>query len=503
MCAAKSISETSLLTLFIFAYLLLTLAIGLWAGRLIRSSTDFTLAGRQLPALVVGVTLFATWFGPELIMGVPAEFVQYGVKSLIVDLGGNSISLAIVGFFFARRMYRLRIVTTNDFFRLRFGGHLEGVTALLNVLGYFPWIAAQFLALAILFETLLGIPVVWGVLLGALIVVAYTYMGGMWAVSITDILQSTLIIGGMTFLLVTLLDIQPVPMADLWNQHEGFWRLRPDDGWANWMNHLSLWMVFGVGSVPVQEVYQRVLAARSEQDASFGAHIGALLLLVIGVLPMLTALVIVSLHPELILNGDGQRLIPEMVRRYMGTPAQVLFFGALISAILSTSSGAMLAPATVIAENLIKPYRPHLKDSQLLQLTRLGVIAVSIVAIIMAWLNDSIHGLVVDSATLTLVCVVSPFVLGTFWKSASRRGAWCSIMVGLIVWLTCRTLETAIEPWMIGMLCGWAAMIIGSLLWPDDSGLMFALEKERRERMEAEVVVETFTANQASRSQSI
>ena len=473
-----------MLTFFIFCYLLLTLAIGFWAGRLIHSTSDFTLAGRQLPALVVGVTLFATWFGPELIMGVPSEFVQYGVKSLIIDLGGNSISLLIVGFFFARRMYRLRIVTTNDFFRLRFGGRLEGVTAVLNVLGYFPWIAAQFLALAILFETLLGIPVGLGVLLGALIVVVYTYVGGMWAVSITDMLQTTMIVAGMIFLLVTLTGTQPGSLSDLWDQPEGFWRIAPEQGWANWMNHLSLWMVFGVGSVPVQEVYQRVLSARSERAASLGAHLGAVLLFVIGALPMVTALVIVALHPDLLLDGDGQRLIPEMVLRYMGTPAQVLFFGALISAILSTSSGAMLAPATVIGENLIKPYVSDLSDRTLLQLTRLGVVAVSGVAALMAWFNDSIHGLVVDSATLTLVCVVSPFVLGTFWKRASRGGAWMSIAIGLIVWLTCRAVGTAVEPWMIGMLCGWAGMIVGSLLWPDDSGTEFEREKEIREGMD-------------------
>ena len=472
------------MTLFILAYLLLTLVIGFWAGRYIHSSADFTLAGRQLPAFVVGVTLFATWFGPELIMGVPGEFAQYGVKSLIVDLGGNSISLLIVGLFFAGRMYRLRIVTTNDFFRLRFGTRLEGVTALVNVLGYFPWIAAQFLALAILFETLLGIPVAWGIPLGALIVVIYTYAGGMWAVSMTDLLQSVMIIAGISYLLVTLLGRQPGLVADLWNQKDGFWQIRPDPGWANWMNHLSLWMVFGVGSIPVQEVYQRVLAARDEQAAAAGAHIGALLLLVFGVLPMVTALVIAALHPELLSGGDEQRLIPEMVRTYMGVPAQVLFFGALISAILSTSSGAMLAPATVIGENLIKPHLPNLSDAQLLRFTRLGVIAVAIVSIVMAWMNESIHGLVVDSATLTLVCVVSPFVLGTFWSGASRRGAWVSILVGLIVWLVCRAVQTTIEPWLIGMLAGWLGMVAGSFIWPDTSGHLFALEQQARSHPE-------------------
>lgn len=186
------------------------------------------------------------------------------------------------------------------------------------------------------------------------------------------------------------------------------------------------------------------------------------------------------MHPELLAEGDGQRMIPDMVLRYMGTPAQVLFFGALISAILSTSSGAMLAPATVIGENLILPNVKDLSDAQLLQFTRLGVVAVALISAVMAWFNDSIHGLVVDSATLTLVCTVSPFVIGTFWKRASQGGAWCSIGTGLLVWLVCRALETAIEPWLIGMLAGWAAMWVGSLLLPDSSGEAFRIEQVRR-----------------------
>lgn len=469
-----------MLTLFILLYLLFTLAIGFWAARLIHTSSDFTLAGRNLPMVLVGVTLFATWFGPELVMGVPSEFVQHGVKALIVDLGGNSISLLVVGFFFARRMYRLQIVTTNDFFRLRFGARIEGMTSVINVLGYFPWIAAQFLALAFLFESLMGIPVVWGILLGAGIVVIYTYVGGMWAVSITDLIQSTLIVAGMLYLLMELMDVSAISWPELLDRPDGFWSLAPEPGVTNWMNHLSLWMVFGVGSVPVQEVYQRVLSARNEGAAVRGAHFGALLLFVIGALPMLTALVIVSMHPELLGAGDGQRMIPDMVLRYMGTPAQVLFFGALISAILSTSSGAMLAPATVIGENLIRPNVRELSDAQLLRFTRLGVIAVALISAVMAWFNDSIHGLVVDSATLTLVCTVSPFVIGTFWKKASQGGAWCSIATGLAVWLVCRSLETAIEPWLIGMLAGWVAMWVGSLLLPDASGEAFREEQARR-----------------------
>ena len=140
-----------MLTGFIIAYIAGTLAIGFWASKRIKTTVDFTLAGRSLSAMVVGVTIFATWFGPELIMGIPGYFAQEGLTAVIPDLFGNSISLLLVGMFYARKMYRLNIVTINDFFRLRFGPGIESMTSLINVFAYFSWIAAQFLALAYLF----------------------------------------------------------------------------------------------------------------------------------------------------------------------------------------------------------------------------------------------------------------------------------------------------------------------------------------------------------------
>ena len=176
-------------------------------------------------------------------------------------------------------------------------------------------------------------------------------------------------------------------------------------------------------------------------------------------------------------------MIPAMVSQYTGLPVQIMFFGALISAILSTSSGAMLAPATVIGENLIKPHIKEITDKQLLLFTRLCVILVAIISAAMAFFNTSIHGLVVDSVTLYLVCLIAPFTLGLHWKKASVKGAWSAIIVGLGVWLGCLELGTRIEPWMYGFAASVAAMIVGSLLMPDDSRSLYEESKPERSAM--------------------
>lgn len=462
-----------MLTFFIVIYLLLTLAVGFWASRRIKLTEDFTLAGRSLPATVVGVTIFATWFGPELIMGVPTYFIQEGVQGIIIDQFGNFLCLTLVGLFYARRLYRMRIVTINDFFRQRYTPAIETVTSLINVFTYFSWIAAQFVALALLFKTIIGLPLNWGIILGATIVVIYTYIGGMWAVSITDLIQTVLIIAGLLFLLIKLLDITGGITPVLAATPEGFFRLLPEPGIHNWLDYLNKWMILGIGAIPAQEIYQRILSARSGKAGAHGALISGGMLFVIGAIPLLIALSISQVYPALLQDSGGQNMIPNMVSRYTEMPVQILFFGALISAILSTSSGAMLAPATVIGENLIKPRVPGITDKQLLLFTRLCVIFVAVIACTMAYFNSSIHGLVVDSVTLYLVCLVVPFSLGLFWRKASIAGAWAAMIVGLLVYALCVALETRIDAAMQGLLASLLAMVAVSWLRPDTSFAAF------------------------------
>jgi SSS family transporter len=462
-----------MLTGFIVLYLIFTLAVGFWASRRIKSTDDYTLAGRSLSALVVGVTIFATWFGPELIMGVPGLFVRDGIRGTITDLFGTLVCLSLVGFFFARQMYRLNIVTINDFFRLRYTPAIETVTSIINVFTYFSWIAAQFVALALLFNTILGLPVAWGIVLGASVVLIYTYIGGMWAVSITDLIQTVMIVAGLLFVMVRLLGQTDGLPAVVRATPEGFFNLLPEPGFHHWMDYLTLWLVFGIGAIPSQEIYQRLLSARSETASARGTFLSAGMLFGIGAIPLVIALCINQVYPELMLENDGQNMIPAMVSRYTGLPLQIMFFGALISAILSTSSGAMLAPATVIGENLIKPHFKDITDGQLLFFTRLCVVFVAIVSAMMAFFNTSIHGLVVDSVMLYLVCLIVPFALGLHWKRASVKGAWAAVLAGGAVWLLCKSLETRIEPWMFGLAASLAAMIVGSLLTPDESRAQF------------------------------
>ena len=102
----------------IIIYLVITLLIGFWASRKVNNTKDFVVAGRQLPTYMAAAALFATWFGSETIMGASSEFVEHGLIGVIEDPFGAALCLILVGAFYARPLYRMNILTFNDFFKL-------------------------------------------------------------------------------------------------------------------------------------------------------------------------------------------------------------------------------------------------------------------------------------------------------------------------------------------------------------------------------------------------
>jgi Na+/proline symporter len=458
-----------MLLLFIPLYIVITLSIGFWASKRIKTTQDYTLAGKSLSTSFVGVTIFATWFGSNNIMGTPSYFVNNGFSAFVALVLAGCTCLVIVGFFYARRLYQMNIVTVGDFFRIRYSKKMDTTISVILIFTYPHWIAAQFVALAFLFQTVLGISMTSGILLGASIVVLYTYLGGMWAVSYTDMLQSILILIGLVFLLINILEETGGIIPLFSGKPASFYSPFPPDGLENWSEYIATFLALSIGAIPAQEVYQRVFSAKSGKAAVRGSFLAAFLLMLIPAIPLLIALGASHLHPELMAIDNGQAIIPSMVTQYAGAPLQILFYGALISAILSTSSGAMLAPATIIGENLLKPSKPQWQDKTLLLYTRLSVLLVAGVSCYFALSDIDIVGLMVASMTLMLVCIFAPFTFGLFWKKSSNFGAWAAIFAGGITWLACYLFETSIDATIYGTMASCLAMVLGSLMRPDST----------------------------------
>ncbi len=451
---------------FVFFYLLLNIGIGYWASLRVKSSQDFALANKSLALPLATTSVFATWFGAETLLGSSSKFVEKGVLGVIEDPFGASLCLMLIAVFFARPLYRLNLWTFNDYFRLRFGVFAERISAWLIIPSYFGWVAGQLVAMAVVLQVLMGIDMRLGIIGCTIVVVFYTYWGGMWAVSITDFAQTICIVIGLVVVSVILL-LRVGGFEVMINQAPaGFFRFYPDFTVVSVGQYLASWMVIGLGSIPQQDMFQRVMSAKNERTAVMASFIGAGLYLTVALMPLVIALASKTLYPALFAQQkDAQLFLPSVIMAQMPEWVQIMFFGALLSAILSTASGAMLAPATVCSENILKPLLPKLTDAQHLQLLRVCVLIVGLFAMGLALLEGNIYELVSASSAISLVTLFVPLVFGLFGKWLNEQGAIGSMVLGMSVWIIAKILESqGIIPHLFPILIGLLGSIFGSVL---------------------------------------
>lgn len=452
-----------MLLLLVLLYLLFNVGVGFWASRRVKNTTDFLLAGRQLPFYISTAVVFATWFGSETMLGASSEFAQHGLLGVIEDPFGAALCLVLVGLFFAKRLYRMNLLTMGDYYRVRYNRLTEQIAGFFMIISYFGWIAAQMVALGIVMNQVFGISTATGIVLGSMLVVGYTFMGGMWSVSVTDFVQTVMIIGGLIFISWELM--QEVPLQQVTaSLPEDFFRFVPQERDSiSWLNYFALWITIGLGSIPQQDVFQRVMSARSERVAVASSIAAGFLYLTVAFMPLVLALYAKELHPDL-LQEDTQLLVPGLVMGSSSLAVQVLFFGALLSAIISTASGAILAPAAVLSENMLRPLLPNINGKGLLLLSRLSVLLVAAVSLGMALMRSNIHELVSESSALSLVSLFVPLVAGMFWRKTTAAAAIFSMLAGMGVWLLALYLDTAVNPMLYGLAGSIGGLFLGQLL---------------------------------------
>lgn len=465
-----------MLLTFIILYMIVTILIGWWASKFVKNASDFVVAGRQMPLIVVAAGLFATWFGSETVMGASTAFVEDGIQGIIEDPFGAALCLIFVGVFMAKPLYRLNLLTFSDYFKYRFSHKAETLSAIVMIPSYWGWIAAQLIALATIFNVITGFPILYGIYIFATIVMFYTYIGGMWAVSITDFVQTIMIVLGMLVVMIGVVN-DAGGWSILWAKAQSepqVFRFLPESNPKDIVAYIAAWITVGLGSVPQQDVFMRVMSAKSEKTAVWGSYLSGLMYLTVGLMPIVMAYCGKILYPELLEGSSEQRqmLIPYMVMQHSSIIVQIFFYGALLSAILSTASGAILAPATVIGENIIKPYYPNLTDKQLLQIMRWSVVGVTFGSVIFANFGQSIYELVRQSSEISLVALFVPMFAGLYWKKASSFGAMASMLSGLLSWFLLVLLHLNYSEEARESELGW---IIGSDFSPMVLGLLFSI----------------------------
>jgi SSS family transporter len=450
----------------ILIYLAITLAIGAWSSRLVKNSNDFVLAGRSLPLFLSASALFATWFGSETIFGASSVYLEEGLLGVIEDPFGGALCLILFGLFFLRPMYRMNVLTIGDVFKKLFGERLAFFASIFMIPAYFGYVAAQLIALSLVLGAVTDLSLVEGAVISAFIVVFYTFLGGMWAISITDFMQTTLIVVGLLAVAYLVADKAGGVAVIIEKAPPESFQFFPEANFSAWTTYFGAWIILGLGSIPSQDIYQRVMSSKSEKVAVQSTYLAGIFYLTFGLLPLFIALGAKILYPELYL-ADKQMLLPSMVLQHSNLPIQVLFFGALISAIMSTTSSGLLAPAAIISENLIRPYfGKKLSDKHFLWILRANVIFVAAVALLMAYWKSDIYELVAGASILMLVSLFVPLTAGIYWKKSSPGGAFLALFMGMAAYLAAESFLPDQETHLIGLFASGLGMVLGSLIFP-------------------------------------
>jgi len=461
-----------LLTLVI-VYLLVTIAIGLMAAKRVQTSADFAIAGRHLPMAMIVTTTFATWFGSETVLGIPAKFVNNGLHGVVEDPFGAGFCLIFVGLFFAAKLYRMTLLTISDYFRERYGRVVEVACSLIIMVSYLGWVSAQVTALGLVFNLLSNgvVSMELGMFIGVASILAYTLFGGMWSVAITDFIQMIILVVGLSILAVFAAGqaggADKVLALAISQDLFKFW---PEPNMKDILFFFASAITIMLGSIPQQDVFQRVMSANSIKAATHGPVIGGVCYILFAFVPMFLVVSAMLIMPEqaaALIADDPQKVLPTLVMTQMPFVMQVLFFGALLSAIKSCASATLLAPSVTFTENIWRQFHPHQSDKQELRAMRVTVLVFSMLVLAYAirMQGTSIYEMVSGAYQVPLVGAFVPLTFGLYWKRATTQGAIFALVLGLLTWglflLTPAGEEFPAQ--LAGVLASLTGMVLGSL----------------------------------------
>jgi SSS family transporter len=458
---------------FVLLYWAISVAIGLIASLKVKNTTDFAAAGHALPMYVVTATVFATWFGAEAVLGAPATFLQEGLAGVVADPFGSSMCLILVGLFFAKPLYQKKYLTIGDFYRERYGRTVEVLITLCIAASYLGWVAAQIMALGLVFNVVSGgeISREVGMLIGSGSVLIYTMFGGMWAVAVTDFLQMIIIVLGLLYIGYEVTNLAGgVGTVVQHANNAGLFEFFPKANFAEIIGFISALCTMMLGSIPQQDVFQRVTSSRTVQIAQRAAILGGILYFCFAFLPMILAYSAHLLTPEMVQEGlktDSQLILPQLILSHTPLIAQIIFFGALLSAIKSCASATLLAPSVSFSENIIKGFFKELKPAQYLLIMRLTTLVFAVIVTIIAMDSKlSIFKMVESAYKVTLVAAFVPLLCGVYWKRATPMGGLLSVTFGIVSWLIAEAVmpKGIVPPQMVGLLFSFLGMFVGSVL---------------------------------------
>lgn len=435
---------TTPVSITLLLYVVVSYALAWRFSRKIESREDYLVAGRRLPLPLASATLLATWFGAGTLLTAADEVRDVGLRAIALEPLGAALCLLIAGVWVARPLWEMKLETLGDFFRARFGRRVELWASVAMVPGYFGWIAVQLVALAEVIHLMIGIPPAWGIALVAAVGTGYTLLGGMWAVTVTDAVQLSLLAVGLVVLTFQVLaflgDGAPIAGLSALGQQlpaEAFEPV-PTKTMSQLVSWIGVLAVASLGNLPGQDLTQRIFAARSSSVARRACLLAGFGYLVLGAMPVLLGLAARILAPS------GDAIVPALARATMSPVTATVFVVAITGAVLSTIDSAILAPAGVLSKNVL----PRVVEVAPLTLDRLCVVGVATASLAVAYVGESAYALLEEAYGLGLMALFVPLVVGLRDESPHEVACLAAIAIGATSWAVHALLdfESFLEP---------------------------------------------------------
>ncbi|MCH2043020.1 MAG: sodium:solute symporter family protein [Saprospiraceae bacterium] len=393
------------------------------------SDEDVLLAGRSIPLWIAVFTMSATWIGGGYINGAAEATYNSGLVWVQAPWG-YALSLIIGGLFFAKKMRRFKFRTMLDPLAQRFGQRMTAVLFLPALFGELFWTAAILSALGSTFGIVLGIGFEESILLSAFIAIAYTALGGLWAVALTDVLQMLLLLLGLGLTLPYA--VEAVGGWDLaWSSYEqkytGGASLLPSweslgGSYFTWWDY-ALLLIFG--GIPWQVYFQRVLSAKNESTARNLSIFAGVICLLAAIPPIVIGVVGSAAVDNLsiVAPAESLQILPEIMQNLTPTVIATIGLGAIAAAVMSSADSSILSASSMASWNIYRPLiNPRVKSEQLAKVIKRCIWIIGIAATLIALQVKSVYSLWFLCADFVYCLLFPALVCALFDKKANVYG---------------------------------------------------------------------------------
>jgi SSS family solute:Na+ symporter len=389
--------------------------VGWWGLRRATTRSDYLVAGRRLGWAMYSGTMSAVVLGGASTNGGIALGYQFGISGawLVFTIGLGILALSA---FFARRIVRLRVYTVPEMLDLRYGGSTSIVSGVV-MWGYTLMLSVtSTIAYATVFEVLFGLPKAGGVVIGGVIVVLYSALGGMWSITMTDIVQFVVKTVGI---LLVLLPTALVAVGGFGGLHArlpaGFF----DVGSIGTGRIVTYLLIYVFGLLIGQDIWQRVFTARTPRVATAGGLTSGLYCVVYAIAGALIGSAAKVLYPNLP-NPDAA--FATIVTGLLPAGLRGLVLAAALAAMMSTASGALIACSTVAQNDILR--RGGVRAN------RIATLALGVVVILVAIIVDDVVAALTVAYNLLVGGLLVAIIGGLLWKRGTRVGAMASMIAG-------------------------------------------------------------------------